>query len=66
MRLSIANISNKGYYLSRPEIYPNKKLIGFDDETLKLIDGWRRKQTPIPNFSDAVRELVALGLKGKR
>jgi hypothetical protein len=53
-------------YLPRPEIYPIKKLIGFDQEIVEAIENWQRKQTPLPNFSDAVRRLVELGLKVKR
>lgn len=29
---------------------------------LAAIDNWRRKQTPIPNRSEAIRELVGFGL----
>lgn len=49
--------------MPRPQVYPTKKLIGFDDELLAKIDDWRRKQKPIPNFSDAVRDLVQTALK---
>jgi regulatory protein YycI of two-component signal transduction system YycFG len=47
----------------RPEKYPVKKVIGFDQEMLDAIDEWRRQQTPIPTVSDAIRELVWQGLK---
>lgn len=50
-------------HLARPEIYPVKKVIGFDQGMLDAIDDWRRKQKPIPTVSDAIRRLVELGLK---
>jgi hypothetical protein len=53
-------------HLPRPEIYPVKKVIGFEQDMLDAIDDWRRKQKPIPTVSDAIRRLVELGLKGKR
>jgi hypothetical protein len=49
----------------RPELYPIKKVIGFDQEMLDAIEEWRRHQTPIPNVSDAIRALVQLGLAAK-
>jgi len=49
----------------RPELYPVKKVIGFDQSMLHAIDHWRRKQTPIPTVSDAIRALVELGLAAK-
>jgi hypothetical protein len=48
--------------MPRPELYPVKKVIGFEQEMLDAIDKWRRKQTPIPTVSDAIRRLVELGL----
>jgi hypothetical protein len=49
----------------RPELYPVKKVIGFDQSMLYAIDHWRRQQTPIPTVSDAIRSLVELGLAAK-
>jgi hypothetical protein len=49
----------------RPELYPIKKVIGFDQSMLDAIDHWRREQTPIPTVSDAIRALVELGLEAK-
>jgi hypothetical protein len=46
----------------RPELYPVKKVIGFDQALLDAIDNWRRTQAPIPTVSEAIRQLVALGL----
>ena len=52
--------------MSRPQIYPVKKVVGFDHEMLDAIEKWRVKQKPIPNVSDAIRRLVELGLKAKK
>jgi hypothetical protein len=49
----------------RPELYPIKKVIGFDQSMLDAIDYWRRQQTPIPTVSDAIRALLELGLAAK-
>ncbi|WOH58518.1 hypothetical protein [Bradyrhizobium sp. BWC-3-1] len=49
--------------MPRPEIYPVKKMIGFTADMLEAIDKWRAKQRPIPNVSDAIRQLVEAGLK---
>ena len=43
--------------MSRPTLYPVKKVVGFDQEMLDAIEKWRAKQKPIPNVSDAVRRL---------
>jgi hypothetical protein len=51
--------------MSRPQIYPVKKVIGFDQEMIDAIEKWRAKQKPVPNVSDAIRRLVELGLKAK-
>jgi hypothetical protein len=54
--------------MPRPEIYPVKKLIGFNQAQLDAIDEWRRRQTPIPSVSEAIRRLVeqALNVKSSR
>ncbi|MCA6105107.1 hypothetical protein [Bradyrhizobium australafricanum] len=52
--------------MPRPELYPIKKVIGFDQAMMDAIERWRGKQHPIPNVSDAIRQLVELGLKAKR
>jgi hypothetical protein len=46
----------------RPERYPVKKVVGFDQEMLDAIDNWRRQQKPIPTVSDAIRELLQKAL----
>src|SRR5258707_10233656 len=51
--------------MPRPELYPVKKVVGFDQEMLDAIEKWRAKQKPIPNVSDAIRRLVELGLSVK-
>jgi hypothetical protein len=52
--------------MSRPEIYPVKKLVKFSTEMLDAIEKWRAKQRPIPNVSDAIRQLIEAGLKAKK
>lgn len=51
--------------MARPELYPVKKVIGFDQKMLDNIDDWRSRQTPIPSVSDAIRTLIERGL-GRR
>jgi hypothetical protein len=36
-----------------------------DEEFLKLIDEWRRKQDDLPGRPEAIRRLVEIGLKAK-
>jgi hypothetical protein len=48
--------------MPRPLKFPTKLLIGFDDDTIKAIDGWRREQEDLPNRSESVRRLVSLAL----
>ncbi len=48
--------------MPRPELYPVKKMIGFNQALVDAIEKWRAKQRPIPNFSDAVRALIESGL----
>jgi hypothetical protein len=52
--------------IGRPETHPVKKVIGFTDEMLALVEAWRAKQKPVPNQSEAIRRLVELGLKVKK
>jgi hypothetical protein len=51
--------------MGRPELYPFKKLVGFNQEMIDSIEVWRLKQKPEVNVSEAIRRLVELGLKGK-
>jgi hypothetical protein len=52
--------------MPRPEIYPVKKMVGFSTTMLDTIEKWRAKQRPIPNVSDAIRQLIEIGLKAAR
>jgi hypothetical protein len=51
--------------MPRPELFPVKKVVGFDQEMIDAIDKWRAKQKPLPNVSEAIRRLVELGLTVK-
>jgi hypothetical protein len=51
--------------MPRPELFPVKKVVGFDQAMMDDIEKWRAKQQPIPNVSEAIRRLVELGLKAK-
>jgi hypothetical protein len=52
--------------IGRPEIYPIKKVIGFSEEMIEAVEQWRAKQRPVPNVSEAIRQLVEIALrKGK-
>lgn len=50
----------------RPQLYPIKKLVGFDEAMIEAIDDWRQEQKPALNQSDAIRRLVELGLAAKK
>jgi hypothetical protein len=50
--------------MPRPELYPIKKVIGFNQGMIDAVDKWRAKQKPIPTVSDAIRRLLELGLEG--
>jgi hypothetical protein len=52
--------------MARPELYPVKKVIGFEQAMLDAVEKWRAKQSPIPTVSDAIRRLVEIGLKAKK
>ena len=43
-----------------------RKTITFDDELEKRIEEYRGSKRPIPSFSNAVVELVKLGLEAKK
>ena len=51
--------------MPRPELYPVKKVVAFEDAMIDAIETWRAKQKPVPNVSEAIRRLVELGLKVK-
>ena len=48
--------------MPRPELYPIKKLVGFDAALMQKVEKWRAKQQPLPNLSEAIRQLVELAL----
>ncbi len=48
--------------MPRPELYPVKKVIGFNNTMLEAVEKWRAKQKPIPTVSDAIRRLVEIGI----
>jgi hypothetical protein len=50
--------------MPRPELYPVKKIVGFDEGTIAALEKWRAKQTPVPTVSEAIRLLVGQGLAG--
>jgi hypothetical protein len=45
-----------------PERTPLKKTIGFDYAMIEAIENWRARQSPVPNTSEAIRQLVEIGL----
>jgi len=49
--------------VARPEKFPIKKLIGFDQELMDALDSYRRDQDVIPNISEAIREILTASLK---
>ena len=54
-----------GTDMARAQLYPVKKVIGFDDDLLQAVDAWRRNRTPIPNVSDAIRQILSKHLRQK-
>ena len=51
--------------MARPQKFPIKKVIGFDQELMDAIDGYRRDQETIPNISEAIRDLLSEALQSK-
>jgi hypothetical protein len=45
-----------------PARTPLKKTIGFDHAMIKAIENWRARRSPVPNTSEAIRQLVEIGL----
>jgi len=37
-----------------------QKHVRFDDDVVRLVDDWRRQQTPIPSFNTAINQLIRL------
>ena len=52
--------------MPRPELFPVKKVVGFNQEMIDAIDKWRAKKSPLPNVSEAIRQLVEIGLRAKK
>jgi hypothetical protein len=52
--------------MPRSELFPVKKVVGFDQNMIDAIDAWRAEQKPLPNVSEAIRRLVEIGLKAKK
>lgn len=44
--------------MARPEKFPIKKLIGFDQDLMDALDSYRRDQEAIPNISEAIRDIL--------
>lgn len=49
--------------MARPQQFPIKKLVGFDQEMMNAIDSYRRDQPSIPNISEAIRDLLSSVLR---
>ena len=49
--------------MPRPELYPVKKVVGFDQTMIDAVEKWRSKQRPVPNLPEAIRRLVELSLQ---
>jgi hypothetical protein len=45
--------------LERP---PLKKTVAFDHAMIEAIENWRARQEPMPSTSEAIRQLVEMGL----
>jgi hypothetical protein len=52
--------------MPRPELYPVKKIVGFDQAMIDDVEKWRAKQRPIPNVSEAIRQLVGRALSSAK
>lgn len=50
----------------RPKQFPVKKVVGFERETLAAIEAWCRKHDPAPNVSQAIRDLIEIGLAASK
>jgi hypothetical protein len=49
--------------MPRPELYPVKKVVRFDQTMIDAVEKWRSKQRPVPNLPEAIRRLVELSLQ---
>ena len=48
--------------MADPERDRVKKVVGLDHAMLREVESWRARQKPVPDLSEAVRQLVAMGL----
>ena len=62
--VSTANMQR--FFMPRPELYPVKKIVGFDQAMIDDVEKWRAKQRPIPNVSEAIRRLVGEALSNAK
>lgn len=44
--------------MARPEQFPIKKVIGFDQQMMDALEAYRREQDIIPNVSEAIRTIL--------
>jgi hypothetical protein len=51
--------------MGRPPIHPKRLLLAVSEEWLEAVDRWRGQQRRIPNQSEAIRQLVEIGLKAE-
>jgi hypothetical protein len=49
--------------MARPLELPIKKLVRFDEETLAAVDAYRATQKPLPNQSEAIRQILTEWLR---
>jgi len=59
----MCDIFEKRIAVPRPQKFPIKKVVGFDQEMMDAIDKYRRDQEVIPNISEAIRELLSASLR---
>jgi hypothetical protein len=57
-----------GHYSKGPmkdQIKDQRVPVMMSTDDVEMIDAWRRKHPDLPSRSEAIRQLVALGLKAK-
>ena len=48
--------------MAGPRRPPIEKIVLFDQAGLQAIEDWRARQKPVPNASEAIHRLIAMGL----